>query len=222
MTINTRYSDASGFTLIELLVVIAIISLLGTLMITTYVSAQRDADLAEVKAFIQSVGANLETYRSDRRNGVYPPSSLEGFPALGTKLSNRTNLGIEAMVVCLGSLGFDGLGNDSEAFEKALENLDEDYSARRMTKFDATDLFEILDPWDNPFVYFNAEDYGNRNVRAYQRTEPGVLEYDVVTVKPWLNPKTKSPYNLSSYQLFSAGPDGEFNTEDDIGNWSTK
>ena len=214
---NTMQTDNKGFTLVELLVVIAIISLLGTLMITAFVGSQRDAEEAEVKAFIQTIGASLETYKSDRRNGVYPPTSLEGFPALGTKLPNKTNLGIEAMVVCLSSPGFDGLGNDSEAFEGALDNTDEDISARKMTKWGATDLFELVDTWGMPFVYFNAEDYGNRNVRAYMTPDQ-----DVITVKPWINSKTKSPYNSSSYQLFSAGPDGEYNTEDDIGNWSKK
>lgn len=217
---NTQ-TASNGFTLVELLVVIAIISLLGTLMITTFTSAQRDAKDFEVKAFIQTVGASLEVYQSDRRNGVYPPSSLEGFPALGTKLPNKTNLGIEAMVVCLSSPNFSGL-KDSAAMEERLENIDEDDSARRMTKFGDRQLFELVDPWGNPLVYFNAQDYENRNVRAYSRTEPDVLDYEVVTVKPWLNPKTKSPYNNSSYQLFSAGPDGIFNTEDDIGNWSSK
>ena len=42
---------------------------------------------------------------------------------------------------------------------------------------------------------------------------------DVIDAKPWVNPKTKSYYNQSGFQLFSAGPDGEFNTEDDICNF---
>ncbi|MFT7617942.1 MAG: prepilin-type N-terminal cleavage/methylation domain-containing protein [Planctomycetota bacterium] len=218
---NTQTPKSNGFTLIELLVVIAIISLLGTLMITTFISAKRDSEEFKVKAFIQTIGASLEVYQSDRRNGVYPPSSLEGFPALGTKLPNKTNLGIEAMVVCLSSPNFGGL-KDSETIESLLDNVDEDSSSRKMTKWGSNELFELTDTWGNPLVYFNAQDYENRNVRAYSRTEPDVLDYEVVSVKPWMNPKTKSPYNSSTYQLFSAGPDGIFNTDDDIGNWSSK
>ncbi len=212
----------SGFTLIELLVVIAIISLLGTFMITTFVESKRDAELFAVEAFIQNVGASLDVYKSDRRNGAYPPTTLEGFPALGSKLPNRTNLGIEALVACLASPDFDGLGNDTEKFEERLNNTDEDASARPMTRWRELDLYELVDRWGNPFVYFNAQDYENRQVRAYMRTEPDAEDYEIVTVKPWINPRTKSPYNLNSYQLFSAGPDGEYNTEDDIGNWSRK
>ncbi len=211
---NSNQVAENGFTLVELLVVIAIISLLGTLMITTFTGAQRDAEEFEAEAFIKSIEATLDVYRSDRRNGVFPPSTLEGFPALGSKLPNKTNLGIEALVVCLSAPGFDGLGNDSEAFEGALTNTDEDFSSRRMTKFGAKDLFELQDPWGNPYAYFRAQDYGNRNLQAYC-----LGDGEIVTVKPWVNPKTKSPYNQNGFQLFSAGRDGEYNTEDDIGNW---
>jgi hypothetical protein len=35
-----------------------------------------------------------------------------------------------------------------------------------------------------------------------------------------MNPVTKNYYNPKTYQLISAGMDGQFGTGDDIGNWT--
>ena len=74
------------------------------------------------------------------------------------------------------------------------------------------------DPWGNPYAYFHSHDYAKKGIGSYTTMDAeGVEETSVV--KPWKNPKTGSFYMASRFQLFSAGPDGVFNTEDDIGNW---
>ena len=83
----------------------------------------------------------------------------------------------------------------------------------------AKDLFEVVDRWGNPYAYFNCVDYERPEVREYLVDPDGAEDYEVVQVKPWMNEKTKSYYNQTGFQLFSAGPDRVFNTEDDIGNW---
>ena len=54
------------------------------------------------------------------------------------------------------------------------DNLDEDHSAKPLTAFGAKDLNEAMDPWGNPYAYFNALDYANPKLAQYLvRAEPG-------------------------------------------------
>ncbi len=211
-------SRRGGFTLIELLVVIAILGILGALGVTMLRSSQADAEELQCKATIQTLTTALEQYKSDRRHGAYPLTSLEGKPGAG-KLTNRINLGAESLFVALASKDFRGDRPSESLGDDSFENTDGDVSAKPLTIYGSKDLFEFLDPWGNPFAYFNAADYGNPAVRRYMAASTVGGEYEIVTVKPWENAKTKSPFRPSSYQIFSAGPDMTFNTEDDIGNW---
>ncbi|MCB9831973.1 MAG: prepilin-type N-terminal cleavage/methylation domain-containing protein [Planctomycetes bacterium] len=219
--LNRRRVAERGFTLMELLIVIAIIALLGGLGISRIMSAKREAIVDQTRAFILNLGAAADAYQLDRKNGVYPPTTLEGFPNLGSKQPNRTNLGIEALVTCLCAPGTQNQGA-FEQIEANLINTDEDQSTRPMTVFKNRDLFEVADPWGNPYAYFNAADYDDQKLRFYLAAEEGSGSFEDVTVVPWKNPKTGSYYNLNTFQLFSAGPDGIFNTEDDIGNWTAR
>ena len=135
---------------------------------------------------------------------------------------NRTNMGAEALFVALSSKGFKGDRPAEEFGDDSFVNLDGDTSQKSMTIFGATDLFVFLDPWGNPFAYFNAADYADPKLRQYMVTDSVGGEHEVTTIKPWKNKKTKSFRQPTSYQLFSAGPDMVFNTEDDIGNWDLK
>ena len=212
-----RREAQTGMTLVEILVVLALLGLLSAFLVPSLLKgARQDTNNLAASAFIKTIGASLEVYRNDRRIGVFPPSSLEDFPAAG-RMRNRTNMGIEALVVCLNS---EKLRDDVlDQFNDNLENLDGDSSKKRLSRYANRDLFEVTDPWDNPYAYFNAADYGNPNVRSYLVLEEDGDDHLPVTAKPWKNPKTGSYYNQNTYQLFSAGPDGKFNTEDDVGNW---
>ncbi|MEZ6196096.1 MAG: prepilin-type N-terminal cleavage/methylation domain-containing protein [Planctomycetota bacterium] len=209
--------NQSGFTLVEMLIVLAIIGLLTTLGLTMLRSGRDEAEILEAKAFIQSIDAALETYKLDRKIGVYPPTTLESFNGLG-KLKNRTNMGIESLVVCLNSPNYKG-DRILETYEKYLQNVDGDQSAKPLTYMGAKDLFEIVDPWGNPYAYFNAEDYDRAELARYTVADAESGESSIVTVKPWTSGKTQTYRNATRFQLISAGPDGVFNTEDDIGNW---
>lgn len=209
-----------GFTLVELLVVIAIIAVLGTIGLTMLMGARRDAEDLEAEAFIKSVSASIEQYRQQRDIGVYPPTSLENLPAAG-KLANRTNMGIEALCVALNSTKFKS-EHLYDMYDQYIVNEDSDSTSKPLTAVASTELFEMADPWGNPYVYFNAIDYKEATVRQYRAVPEEGGDFEIVSVKPWSNPKTKAFYNKSSFQLFSAGPDLRFNTEDDIGNWSSR
>lgn len=212
--------DRRGFTLIEVLVVLAIIGLLAAVLLPKMMrSADQDKKEMTVKAFLQSVGASLDVYAKDPKIGTYPPTSLEGFPGAG-RLANKTNLGVEAMVACLSAANYDHERVIEQSFSDQLVNTDNDATSKTITIWTDPALFEVKDPWGTPYAYFQCQDYARPDVRHYMVSPDGSEDnFEDVTVTPHTNPKTKSFYNLTTYQLFSAGPDRKFNTEDDIGNW---
>ena len=208
-----------GFTLVEVLVVLAIIGLLSAALLTRmFKSAREDTAINSAKAFILTIGNSLELYQKNPKIGVFPPSTIENFSGV-TRMDNRTNLGIEALVVCLNSPGYEG-DRILEKFEGDLVNVDGDSLQKTITVNKAPDLFELKDPWGNPYAYFNSLDYDTVGVRQYMVDGDGSGAYEPVNVNPHTSAKTKSYFNASTFQLFSAGPDRTFNTDDDIGNWS--
>ena len=83
---------------------------------------------------------------------------------------------------------------------------------------DSNELFEYVDAWGNPLVYFHSRDY--KKPQQFGSVKMGQEQgYEEVTAKPWKDEKTGRFKNPGDYQLFSAGKDGIFNTDDDIGNW---
>mgnify|MGYP000954076572 CR=1 FL=1 len=143
--IGTRRSHRrKGFTLIEVLLVLVILVILVSLVVGTYSSAQRQAQVNAAKSQIGLFKTPLEMYRMNLN--VYP-SNDQGLEALRTPPANLAN----------------------------------------PTKWQGPYLDQQipLDPWDNPYYY----------------AAPGRM-----------NPDT--------YDVWSAGPDGQTGTADDIGNWA--
>jgi hypothetical protein len=140
------------------------------------------------------------------RFGDYPPSRF--LDKWGTA-PNLTNLGGETLVIGLWSPEWAG----SELPEDLLINSDADQTKKSLTRFPANELFELKDAWDNPIAYFHHRDYGRADTYVLQPDESEETEFQI---KAQMNPKTKSYYQPSKFQLISAGPDGRFGTEDDI------
>ncbi|HYC76155.1 MAG TPA: prepilin-type N-terminal cleavage/methylation domain-containing protein [Planctomycetota bacterium] len=202
-----------GFTLVELLVVMAILATLVGLGVATIPAMMRRADKTAVEGFLSMLDAQIENYRNSEQ-GAYPPSTLAEFPGVGL-LSNFENSGIEALVACLASRAYRPSFDLLERQKKMrLENYDGDRTAVQLTDFGDKDLFEIVDPWGTPLVYIHSSDYGRAEEICRVTGEAGVLK-----AKPWMNPQLKRAYMPDRYQLISAGPDREFNTEDDVTNF---
>jgi hypothetical protein len=72
-----------------------------------------------------------------------------------------------------------------------------------------------VDAWGHPFAWFPASEYEGPGSVARIRMGDGRL----VSARPRRDPRTGRFRNPDTFQLFSAGPDGEFGTDDDIGNW---
>jgi prepilin-type N-terminal cleavage/methylation domain-containing protein len=201
-----------GFTLIEMLIVIAIIGILAGLLFPVVVMFRQDARIKATRMRLVNLRGALETYRS--RFGDYPPSSLGPFGPGATP--NDTNLGIESATACLASNadGRSPLGKIAGE-EGFFGNTDDDAARRNVTAwyFGDNRLREILDEWEQPFVYFHARDY--TRPAACSRYKIGGK---VQVCAPGKDAATGAFRDANRYQLWSVGPDGvnENGTGDDI------
>lgn len=203
-------SSRAGFTLIELLAVLLVLSVLVGVLITSLGGAEEATRGSLTENFMAQVGVALSEYEID--HGDYPRCSFSGELELST---NELNVGAEALVVALFSDGFEAAG---AVTDEQLGNTDGDRAMRDVTDFGTRDLFELLDAWDNPIAYFHHSEYGRKQRYTTYSTATGQPVETEVEART--NPVTKRPYRPREFQLVSAGPDGIFGTEDDLGNWS--
>jgi len=210
---------AQGFTLIEVMVVMAI---LAALMGGGFVMLQR-AQKARVKGVadsrLASLAAAIEQLAAGDRLGMYPPTATGALVGPGKSGStvgktlgenNGKNVGIETVYVALRLKGIN-VSVDGFDDESAFGNTDSDQAAATVPDLAKPDLYEYLDPWGNPFVYFSNRDYKNpQKVERYVRG-------DGTEVKAVPMTKSNGEFvRASGFQLFSMGPDGQPNTDDDI------
>ena len=211
-----------GFSLMELLVVMAILATLGGLAVVGIPRIMRNSQSKAVGVVITQLATTLEAYAARPTNGDFPPTVLdpEGFPGVGV-LTNKENCGIESLLVCLNRPG-QGTSFEVEdvPWDEALDNLDGDQTQLSLSTIGGDrdrQLFELLDRWGTPFAYFHHRDYDSIETKNLGRIS--ALDGGAISAKPWKNPKTKTWFKARGFQLISAGPDLEFNTEDDITNF---
>ena len=84
-------------------------------------------------------------------------------------------------------------------------------SLRALLIAQRSEMFEAVDPWGTPYVYFKSNDYARAEELGRVTGEAGVIK-----ALPWKDPKLKMFYKHDSFQIISAGPDKTFNTEDDV------
>jgi len=206
---KARLLRCSGFTLIELLAVILILSILAVILISNLRGATEAAKTQTGAQLLAKLGAAIESYQNEF--GGYPASSF----APGQEVSNDgENVGIEALVVALFSRKWEAGGLLAEV-KDALVNTDGDSSSKQLTDFGNRQLFEIPDPWGNPIAYIERTDYGVTG-RPYHTYDGKTGEENPTSPTAFKNPRTGLYYQSESFQLTSAGPDGQFGTEDDI------
>jgi prepilin-type N-terminal cleavage/methylation domain-containing protein len=200
----------AGFTLIEILAVLVILGILIVILVPRLVGATDAAKIKLQRAEFVKLDAALSEY--EHQFGDYPPSSF--LEEWGTP-PNDTNTGVEALVLSLWSPKWNGSGLPADH----LINNDDDRTKKPLAIFPKSDLFEIADQWGNPIAYFHRRDYARKDKYLTRENKSG--EEQETTVLARKDPVTGLYYNANRYQLISAGLDGVFETEDDIGNWET-
>jgi prepilin-type N-terminal cleavage/methylation domain-containing protein len=196
-----------GFTLIELLAVMAILAILGTVGIVSYRKFQVRGQEMQTNAILTDLSTRCSQYETQM--GDYPPDNFTGF---GATPGNDLNTGIEALVASLARK--DSKFQDSPISENELANTDDDTFNKDITKYNTRAAFEVLDAWKNPIVYFHRKSYGKKQQVLVMKQ--GTREYEEATVEAAFAPSTKNYRGANSFQLISAGYDGQFGTDDDI------
>jgi len=199
----------AGFTLIELLAVIVIIGILATVLVSQFGSVEAAAEVETTRQDMTKLEAVLENYATD--HGGYPPSHFTSEQGV---VNDGTNIGAEALVVAFWSKGYEA-GGLLQDMESKLVNTDGDSSSKRLTDFETRSLLEMPDAWGNPIAYIHKDDYQITN-RQYVLMNPRTGEEVLSTPQAYKDGTTGRFFNKLSYQLISAGLDGEFGTEDDI------
>ena len=206
---KVKSKNSRGFTLVELMVVIAIIAILISILVpalsAVFESGRRKACTAEIQQLQAAISLYDDSYRD------FPPSRLT---EIGLRHSNEINVGIETLVLCLSTPW-----KNSSYFEfrdQQLSNSDGDRAPVPLKKitgsvFNSDELFEMVDPWDNPYIYFHYRQLQETTADSY------ILQGKATRVRPLLQSgKTGRIHGAGSYQLFSCGPDGQQHTQDDL------
>lgn len=140
---------------------------------------------------IGQISGALEQLRSSRLLGRYPTADAAIDPG-------ETNAGIEAAHAAV----------HDPAYPVRIEE-----EADAVADLDGDGHPEYVDLWGNPLVSFAAADYERAEVLGRTRMADG----RTVTALPRRGRDGRFLYP-KSYQILSAGPDGEFGTEDDLTN----
>lgn len=203
-----------GFTLLELLVVISIIAILSGLIIPNLVHSKKRANINKTKIELGQIAGAMQRYYMVFCD--YPPTSLK---KLNKHVSpNPINQGIESLVACLSTTSKGGpfLGQWKE---NRYTNLDKDKARTNLTNwwFGDKQLRELVDPWQNPFVYFHSRDYeiASQYSKYFNKYRKKFIAL------PQKSSKTNTWHNPLAFQLWSLGPNEKNNNgaEDDIPNW---
>ncbi|MDJ0974825.1 MAG: prepilin-type N-terminal cleavage/methylation domain-containing protein [Planctomycetota bacterium] len=207
-----------GFSFIEILIVMGIIAVLvGMVVVAIQIWGRKGPEFL-TKQRLQKVAAGARQVHSTFE--VYPPLDIKDVPKLTGVVPkgkikpprNSTNEGIETLVQML---YWQGLKYDPQITDDEFINTDEDELGAPVNKRNNPELLEIRDEWQNPLIYIPARSYGEADAEGVR-----YMTFDGIDVsaRPW-----KSEYGgfeqPDSFQLFSMGPDGEPNTEDDIRHW---
>jgi prepilin-type N-terminal cleavage/methylation domain-containing protein len=192
-----------GFTLVEILVVIGLIALLATVLLPQIVGAREQGNVMDTQARISRLEAAVRGF--ELKKGFLPPDNFVDPESVVKPKADGINAGIESAVVFLHQKGM-GL----ELFDDKLEwlgNTDEDQTDATIPLLQRREKMEVVDAWKMPLVYVTANGYDKpQRVRAPDGRE--------LTARAW---KVGGSYlNPRKFQIISAGPDAEFNTDDDI------
>lgn len=208
--------NSRGFTLIEMLVVIGLLGLLFVALLPLAGGAEEQNRRAVCKALVEQAAQAAKAYANQRRFGDFPRDDFYDITGkLKDQPSNGYNTGIESFLFLV-NRSDSGKPRFPER-DDYLGNSDDDKGRIPIAKLDRVERVELVDPWDNPIAYFHNKNYGIE--QTYRMVGENIDESDAEqSVRAWRDGAVA--INKGTFQIFSAGPDGVFNTEDDIGNFT--
>ncbi len=210
-----------GFSFIEILVVMGIIGVLvGGVIVAIGIFFKKGPEF-DTKNTLSKTRMLIEKWRMEF-DGAYPPgevtrlSAVTGVGEVAKDAGNKTNAGIESVYQ---AMYWPGFKSDPQFSPNELGNTDEDELRKAINKLGTTALTEVVDGWGNPLVYFHKDDYAKfgESGAGYVSQSPDGGEL-LVEARPYRS-ADGTYINPTSFQLYSMGPDGEPNTDDDITTW---
>ena len=204
-----------GFTLIEVLIVIGLLSLLMFAILPMFTNAEQRSMEALCQTLVRQAESAANAYNNQRDFRDYPPDDSRDINGkLKLPADNGINSGIESFLLFVNRLE-----SRQPVFpegEKSFCNTDGDKVGTFVGKLEKQEKVEIADPWGNPLAYFHNRNYDKPQV--YRLGEVGEKGEQDQTVSPHRSPDG-GWLSRSKFQVFSAGPNGKYGDEDDIGNW---
>ena len=211
-----KTAHKQGLTLIELTVVLLIVSILASVAISVYTTFVQRARIARAKHEILELSLSATRYQTDL--GVFPPSrsqSTGSFTYSARLIPGNGLLMLALTRGIVGTAGPTGLPLTGTVTTEPLWHgpyMDVNQAqlvdfarfagstaATTSTAITASTLpgdVCLADPWGRPYSYVNCNDYGLVAI-------PNPLRATLIVNSPFTG-----FYNPSTFQIYSAGPDG--------------
>jgi prepilin-type N-terminal cleavage/methylation domain-containing protein len=215
---------AKGFTFVEILIVMGIIAVLAGMVIVAIQIWARKGPEQRTRLLLIQLRSGIDAWQ--RKFHTFPPTDLSrlpmdtGMPLKIAKLPNTVNLGSESMYQSQYVPGYSSPLELKDGEDGDVGNTDDDRLDKAFNSKGSPELYEVRDAWGNPLVYFRSDAYATakKDPPLYISTAPEAPNGGNVNPKPY-EASTGGYVNPNTYQLYSMGPDGIPNTEDDIRLW---
>ncbi|HEX9795157.1 MAG TPA: prepilin-type N-terminal cleavage/methylation domain-containing protein [Planctomycetota bacterium] len=195
----------AGFTLLEILIVMLILGVLAAYFVVSGGRIFRSSKTKQAELRLQELTSLIEQFR--QIEGDYPNDAL---PAGAS--GNNDNAHAESLFLALYDADYTG----QRPSQEWLVNTDGDSTTKAMTILPGRELMEFGDIWGNPILYFDHRHFEVEATVWAAAPEEELMQQRATARKQsttglWMNNQT--------FQLLSAGEDGLFGTEDDLGNF---
>lgn len=198
-----------GFTLVELLIVIGILALIAVALLRNVIGATETANIAATRTLIVQLEQVAESYQANKKFGDYPPDDFKDPTGKVRVKADSVNPGIESFLIFVNRRD----GRTDYLDENNFINTDGDSASESLGKLQTLQKYEIKDVWGNPLAYFHFRHYAES--QGYMPASVDDADGEMQSVQAWKNAEGRF-FKKGKFQIFSAGPDGIYNTEDDV------